>query len=591
MAGSTPIQHLKIGRGEYILSLEKEGYDPFERTISSALNRTENRKLWGWDLEVDHKFTAARAVPERMVMVPGGKFGLQSYDRPTDATVLLDDFLIDRFEVSNREFKEFLDAGGYVKMEFWNYPILRNGKPLGREQAIGELKDLTGLAGPRNWRGGTYPEGRGDYPVTYITWYEAAAYASFRGKRLPTIFEWEKAARGEMKVYRGLVAPWGLLQGGDLAWRANFESGGPAPVSSFQFGMSPFGAYQMAGNVREWCLNEYDRGFVAAGGSWNDPAYRFGSYGAIPAFLTSDTLGFRCARHVTPPAGNPSGSMRFDAVLKPPVYKSTGRDYFQTLLRHYRYDKTPLDGKVISEQDRPDWRQLTITYNGADGDRALAILCLPKNTSKRFQVLQFVSGSAFGGVPISGALDRRLAPHIRAGRAVFMVSLKGFAERPWPKGYTRPDSSSVKFRDQVVSWTTDIRRGIDYLETRDDIDKSRIALWTVSDDMGPIFAAVEDRYRTVILMSGGFTGQSGDSSIAEANVLNFVGHIRAPKLQLVGRYDESERFLLGTEPAYKLLSEPKRQVVYEGGHLPPIEISVPVVNQWLDETMGKVERR
>ena len=86
-------------------------------------------------------------------------------------------------------------------------------------------------------------------------------------------------------------------------------------------------------------------------------------------------------------------------------------------------------------------------------------------------------------------------------------------------------------------------------------------------------------------------GQAGVTTIAEANVFNFAGHIRAPKLQLVGRYDEGHRFLLGTGPAYNLLREPKRQVVYEGGHLPPIEVSVPVVNQWLDETMGKVEPR
>jgi formylglycine-generating enzyme required for sulfatase activity len=570
LAGATPLRHLKIARGEYVISLEKPGLAPFERTISSALSRTEDPALLGWNITVEHTFSNA---PKQMARVPGGEYGLHSWDRPTDVRVPLNDYYIDKFEVSNREYKEFIDAGGYV------HP----GEP-----AMQEFKDRTGLPGPRNWRSGTYPENMGDYPVTGINWYEAAAYARFRGKRLPTIFEWEKAARDDLRMFRGMIAPWGLLQGDVLALRANFESAGAAPVSTFPFGMSPYGAYHMGDNVKEWCLNGYSNGFITAGGSWNDPPYRFGSYGSSPALWTSDTLGFRCVRPVTAETGQPAGAIRFDAKLKPPVYTPSSPQHFQAILRHYRYDRAPLNARVVSEQDLPDWRQLTIAYDGAVNSRVAALLCLPKNTVKPFQVIHYVAGSAFGGVPWVTFLSTRLAPHVRAGRAVFLVSVEGHAERPWPAGHQKPDESSVKFRDQLVRWTTDFRRGFDYLETRDDIDKTRIALWNTSSYVGPILAAVEDRYRSVVLMSGGFMG--GSASIAEANVLNFAAHIRAPKLQLVGRYDEGHRFLLGTQPAYNLLSEPKRQVVYDGGHLPPIETSVTVVNGWLDETMGKVGR-
>jgi hypothetical protein len=88
-------------------------------------------------------------------------------------------------------------------------------------------------------------------------------------------------------------------------------------------------------------------------------------------------------------------------------------------------------------------------------------------------------------------------------------------------------------------------------------------------------------------MSGGMNG-GGPNYIAEANPLNFANHIRPPKLQFNGRFDEGARFLLGTEPLYRLLSQPKSQVLYDGGHLPPLELSVKVVNSWLDETMGSV---
>jgi hypothetical protein len=209
------------------------------------------------------------------------------------------------------------------------------------------------------------------------------------------------------------------------------------------------------------------------------------------------------------------------------------------------------------------------------------------NQRPPFQVVHYITGNAFNGAPLLNAAAFRLAPHVRAGRAVFLVSLRGFSERPWPAGRKQPDVSSVAYRDQVVQWANDMRRGIDYLETRDDIDVRRIALWNVSGDMGPLFAAVEDRYRTVVLMSGGMNG-GGPNYIAEANPLNFANHIRPPKLQFNGRFDEGARFLLGTEPLYRLLSQPKSQVLYDGGHLPPLELSVKVVNSWLDETMGSV---
>ena len=393
LAGSTPVRHLKIARGEYILSLEKPGYTSFERTISSSLNRTEHPNIFNWSISVEHAFAGISAAPSDMAGVPGGDYELRAWDSPAYAKASLGDFYIDKFEVSNREFKEFIDAGGYVQKQFWNYPFLSNGRILDWEQAVAEFKDRTGLAAPRSWQGGMYPENKGSYPVTDITWYEAAAYAAFRGKRLPTIFEWEKSARVNSRVYKGMMAPWGLLQGDVLALRANFDSRGTAPVSTLPFGMSPYGAYHMAGNVREWCLNSYNEGYVTAGGSWRDPFYRFGSYGATPAFHTSDTLGFRCVLPLKSGSAGDGGATRFQAVLKPPIYTPTSIPYFQTLLRHYRYDKTSLNAKVISEQDYPDWRQITIAYNGANDERTLAALCLPRNTAGPFQVIHYTAGS------------------------------------------------------------------------------------------------------------------------------------------------------------------------------------------------------
>ena len=130
-----------------------------------------------------------------MTLVTGGDYRLVAWARPTDAKVHLDDFLIDQYEVSNQDYKEFINAGGYLKKQYWTHPFIKDGKTLTWEEGIQEFKDRTGLPGPRNWSSQNFPEGKGKYPVTDISWYEAAAYAAFRGKQLPTIFQWEKAAR------------------------------------------------------------------------------------------------------------------------------------------------------------------------------------------------------------------------------------------------------------------------------------------------------------------------------------------------------------------------------------------------------------
>ena len=88
---------------------------------------------------------------------------------------------------------------------------------------------------------------------------------------------------------------------------------------------------------------------------------------------------------------------------------------------------------------------------------------------------------------------------------------------------------------------------------------------------------------------GGGVAKSELQTIPEANPINFAPHIRVPKLMLNGRYDEDTHLLTQAEPLYKLLREPKRLVLYEGGHIPPIEFLVTVMNGWLDETLGPVK--
>ena len=183
-------------------------------------------------------------------------------------------FLIDKYEVTNAQYLEFVKAGGY------------------RQPALAKLTDRTGMPGPRDWSGGVYPEGAADQPVTGVSWVEADAYARWLGKALPTWEQWWHAALGEAGNL-----PWGT-DTESMASRANFGLDGAAAVGSFPLGVSHVGAFDMAGNVREWLRTPRSDAEkrVAVGGSWQDPAYVFDPdwVEEFPRDYASELIGFRC---------------------------------------------------------------------------------------------------------------------------------------------------------------------------------------------------------------------------------------------------------------------------------------------------------
>jgi serine/threonine protein kinase/formylglycine-generating enzyme required for sulfatase activity len=596
LIGVTPINHLQIARGAYLISMEKEGYASLERSVTGLLLRIAGMESPSPPISIDAKLIETSKAPPRMAFVPGGDYRLTNWSRPTDKSVGLAAYFIDKYEVTNREYKEFINAGGYLRREFWRRPIVRNRREIAWEEAIREFKDRTGLPGPRGWVNQDFPEGKAEHPVTDISWYEAAAYAAFRGKELPTVFQWEKAARG------GLVGPgrgrpgyywmpWGPFTG-TIEQRANFNGRGTLPVESLEFGLSPYGCYHMAGNVSEWCRNESPEGFTVAGGSWEDPPYLFGDYGPYPGSYSSGKLGFRCALNA-PGATGDQGAMPLFAKTEVPDYTPASDARFRAWQELYRYAQSPLDAQVVEVTEGADWRREKITYAGAEGERAIAYLYLPKHYPPPWQVIQYMPGDdvyqGFRSIPVK--VDGTLAPFIKSGRAVLAVVLKGFPEREWPPNYTPPQVETIEYRDLILNWTADERRGLDYVEKRPDLDAGRVAYLGVSvdDSRKLLLPAVETRYRSVALIAAGLTRDS-TQVLPEINPINLVPQIRAPKLILHGRYDENTPLKSQSEPLQKLLRGPKRIILFDGGHMPPPEIFVPPINAWLDETLGPVRR-
>ena len=198
-----------------------------------------------------------------LVRVPGGNLPVNLSGFNSDALVPMETYWIDRSEVTNRAFKEFVDAGGYTSAEHWHDV---EAKP-------SSFRDTTGRPGPSTWVNSGYPEGRADEPVGGVSWYEAAAYCAFRGKALPTVFHWARAALAPREITASL--------GPSIVPLSNFGGKGPAPVGSHQ-GMGPYGTVDLAGNVREWAWNAAT---ATAAGFWAAP-------GTIPA--TCSACRTRC---------------------------------------------------------------------------------------------------------------------------------------------------------------------------------------------------------------------------------------------------------------------------------------------------------
>jgi eukaryotic-like serine/threonine-protein kinase len=593
LIGTSPLTNVRIPRGEHILSIEKDGYAGIQRTVSGVVMRAAALVIMPPPIRIDEQLLPAANVPPRMVFVPGGDYRLITWSRPTDQRVRLDDYFIDQYEVSNEEFKEFVNAGGYRAQDFWRHPVLQDGRVLPWEEAQRLFVDRTGLPGPRAWSNGTFPDSKGEHPVTGITWYEAEAYAAFRGKRLATIFQWEKAARNGFVPPAGLTAmPWGVFYpGGVLEGRANFGTG-TLPTTSGEFGMSPFGAYNMAGNVAEWTANDSSDGYLATGGAWGDPTYTFSQFGGRPGVFSSDKLGFRCARTVNQSAGE-QGGQRIELDQEVPRFVAPTPAAFAKLAATYRYDRAPLAAKIEETIQTPEWQREKITFNGAHGARAIAYLYLPKHVQRPLQVLHFLpAGDVAGGLrSLPAAMDYGMAPYVRGGRAAFGVVLEGYVERLMPAGFVRPAANSVEYTEMVVNRVTDLRHGLDYLETRGDIDMTRLGAVAPSAGslLGVILGAIESRYRTFVFIGAG-TPASYNQMSAATNPINFAAYIRAPKLVLQGRYDEDTPLRTATEPFFALLTEPKRLTVYEGGHVPSLEVAMRFFGPWFDEQLGRVVR-
>ncbi len=255
--------------------------------------------------------------------------------------------------------------------------------------------------------------------------------------------------------------------------------------------------------------------------------------------------------------------------------------------------RRPLDARIEQTVETPEWkRERSPSTPPTAPARSPTSICR-NHVPRPLQVLHYLPAgdvaSGFRSLPDS--MDERMAPFVRGGRAAFGVVLEGYIERLPPAGFVRSRRRDGRVQGVVVRRVTDLRRGLDYLETRTDIDKARIGVIAPSAGsvLGLILAALEDRYRAYVFIGAGLPA-SYRAMTAAANPINFASHIRAPKLIVQGRYDEDTPLRTATEPLFKLMVEPKRLTIFDGGHVPSVEVEMSATSAWLEEHLGRVVR-
>ncbi len=568
--GRTPLEDVRYPKGFTRLRLELPG------------RRTVDDLVWNlgyFDAGWHYVLHESGAIPDEMVWVPGGEFplmmpGLDHLEPESTAT-----FLIDRTEVTNGEYKRFVESGAYDNRAYWTHPFFEGQRELSWEEARTRFVDRTGRTGPANWEVGGYPIGEDDMPVSGVSWYEAAAYAAWADKVLPTVFHWSRVAF--------------TVGASQIPALSNFSGVGPVAAGSTD-ALNRFGAQDLGGNVREWVQNKSDRHgqHFILGGGWDDPPYAFTDAYTQDAFDRSGTNGFRCMRHLEPEDNLDDLARAIDMPFRDFLNETPVSDeVFAIYLRQFAYDRTPLQAVVEEDRQMPSGlRRQKITFDAAyDGERMMAYLFLPDGGAPPYQTVILFPGSGSIHTRSSEDLDLRRSDFIvKSGRAVLFPILKGTYERG---GELNSDyqAETAAYKDYVIRWVKDLGRSIDYLESRDDIDGDRIGYYGISwgGAMGAIMPAAEPRFKAVVLYVAGLMFQK---ALPEVDQINYLPRVTQPTLMLNGEMDFFFPVETAQKPMFELLGTPaehKQYRVYPGGHSAPRVEVIKEALGWFDRYLGE----
>ncbi|MCA9130124.1 MAG: protein kinase [Planctomycetales bacterium] len=557
--GRTPIQDPRVPKYEVRWRISLEGYAPREFNARAA------------DMQQAIQLLPSAEVPKGMVYIQGGEL----QESPTEPAIRLGDAFLDQYEVTNAEFQKFVNDGGYLNRNFWLHAIMKDGKELSWEDAQGEFLDKTGKPSPSTWSDGHFPAGEENYPVGGVSWYEACAYAKYVGKEVPTVHHW------------GWAADFGTSQGAHNI--GNFWTTGPMPIGSFP-PSARFETYDLGGNVDEWCsdvINDTD-GRSMRGRSWKDTGWQVHVINSKPSLDREEVNGFRCIKYIDRP--QPKTLAAVNATPQRPHGPDKSADQIAQYKKFYEYEREPLnemkvskeiiDGGHVHEVVRID------TDYGPAGQQFDIHLWFPHETKSPHLTLVYFPGSnvVAPNLPAIEASERIIA-WLEKGWSVCWPVYNQTFERN--QGFVLKDLTGLRGRDEITRIVRDLRRSVDYLETRQDVDSQRLAYFGISwgGTFGPLYCVMEPRFKAAVLCAAGYPAVSGLRD--EFHPGNFVPHMSTPVLVINGALDPTHPYESNQKPFFEALGRTvgklDKEVFYvpDAAHGIPTEISVSVGDKFL----------
>ena len=566
--GQVPFVHLQVPKGYVRLRLEHDDYVAREMQMKfpSGLRK----------LHVSHLALVSESEPGMVRVTRTNDDGNAQTQSP-----IRHDFWIDQFEVTNAQYQEFVERGGYTNPEYWSHlTFVLDGEELTWEQARSQFVDQTGMWGPAAWRQGRCEPGREKHPVAGVSWYEANAYAKFRGKCLPTVAHWRRAAFCD--------------QPGVMSTLSNFLSQGTTVGGTFQ-GIGKFDAYDMYGNVKEWCWNSDQAGNrPLLGGAFDDPNYHYFFPRLVSPWERQVSNGFRCVKYCE--GGEPDEATLANVSGRDRKMTPDERLPLADISPWYVYARElPLNPTTI-DKDSADgfndaFRHEVVEVDGPGGRERLRLhLLIPRETTKPLESLIIIPGvgryNASGTFELGGRLEFQYAREFaRKGRLVCFPVYFGTFER-WP-GVTLGKTFSESPANARNDWLyvgQEISRTVDYLLTREDVHPSRVMTFGISNGaIRSIMAlATDQRIAAGILLSGGYS--RWHIHRPEICEYHFSPHVQQPVLMVNGLDDSIFPYETSQIPLFEDLgTKDKRHFVFPAHHLPQHEDVMTVVEEWLEQ--------
>ncbi|MDP6133685.1 MAG: SUMF1/EgtB/PvdO family nonheme iron enzyme [Candidatus Marinimicrobia bacterium] len=530
-----------VPKGNIKYKFEKDGYPSVERLVnvrnSFSISFNKGEVSTGEMIFIENKETKLRTA------------GLDHLNNEK-----VGDYYIDKFEVTNREFAEFVNKGGYDDDALWKFDQLKNKD---RKKLF---VDKTGFPGPSEWELGDYPSQEENHPVSGISWFEAMAYCRSIGKFLPNIYQWDYSAS--------------LAKSSDIVPRSNMNG-----TAKFEVGykkiISAFGLYDIAGNVAEWIYNSSDNNTkVIMGGSWEDPGYIFNTLFSKDPFNRDKYNGCRCVKSsdnntsLLKTVSNPS----FNVINAKPVTD----DVYNAYLSMFRYSKFNLEPRILSDTliESKNYKISKVSYNTPYGDRMFAYIYKPEEINLPARTIILFPGA--------GVINRESSETLFdsiPSRYEFLMRVNSIFVFPiYNSTFERRDGliNSIPFydlsyRDRVIKWSKDLQTTIDYLETQDFVDKNRLHYYGTSwgARIAGIMLSTAPRFKSAILIVGGLRSQKRHP---EADPINYLPRVKIPILMLNGKYDPIFPYDTSAEPMFKLFGTDihnKKVISFESGHFVP----------------------